>query len=412
MRNFSQRIQSFLPGFFLICYNIGIGSVTLMSKSGALYGCSLLWVVFISSLLYYYFVCGFSRYTMVTGETFLSAVRQHIGRPMAMLIMTFVWIIILPAVVGLMGIMSEVLFEWSKSWTPGGISAAIWAIGLSLLICLFFILGSTGRVKQVLSSIVIIIVVAFIANLFFAFPPIGEVMKGLVPSIPADVPGSDNSTYLLIAGMIGTTVSSIAFMIRSINVREAGWGVEQMRQQRHDAVLSTIGVFIISTAILIAAASTLHPRGLTVNNAVDLVRLLEPIAGKTSIILMVIGILAAGITSHIPNVMVIPWAISDYEGKPMNLQQTRNRILVICLTMLGIMTPVFHWKPVFVMLLSQGLLAILLPIIVACLWYLLNSKHMKDYKFKRWENWLMAFVFCITLFFSMIAIWGLIKDFI
>ena len=80
--------------------------------------------------------------------------------------------------------------------------------------------------------------------------------------------------------------------------------------------------------------------------------------------------------------------------------------------MLGIMTPVFHWKPVFVMLLSQGLLAILLPIIVACLWYLLNSKHMKDYKFKRWENWLMAFVFCITLFFSMIAIWGLIKDFI
>jgi manganese transport protein len=412
MQHFKQRIQSYLPGFFLICYNIGIGSVTLMSKSGALYGCSLLWVVIMSSLLYYYFVCGFSRYTMVTGETFIWAVKRHIGRPMAWLILTFVWIIILPAILGLMGIMSEVLFEWSKGWIAGGISSAIWAIGLSLLICLFFIMGTTGSVKQVLSSIVIIIVVAFIANLFYAFPPIGDVVKGLVPSIPPDVAGSDNGTNLLIAGMIGTTVSSIAFMIRSINVKEEGWGVEQLKQQKHDALLSTIGVFVISTAILIAAASTLHPRGLRVNNAVDLVRLLEPIAGSTSIILMVIGIIAAGITSHIPNVMVIPWAMSDYEGKPMDLQCKRNRILVVCLTMLGIITPVFHWKPVFVMLLSQGMLTILLPIIVACLWYLLNRKDMKAYKFKHWENILMGFVFCVSLFFSGIAIWGLVKDYI
>ena len=43
----------FLPGIFLIGFNIGTGSVTTMAKSGANYGMGLLWAVLISCVATY-----------------------------------------------------------------------------------------------------------------------------------------------------------------------------------------------------------------------------------------------------------------------------------------------------------------------------------------------------------------------
>ncbi len=40
---FSKALALFLPGIFLLGFNIGTGSVTSMAKAGATYGMSLLW---------------------------------------------------------------------------------------------------------------------------------------------------------------------------------------------------------------------------------------------------------------------------------------------------------------------------------------------------------------------------------
>ena len=49
-------IASILPGIFLIGYNIGTGSITSMSKSGANFGMDLLWAVLLSCLITYYLI--------------------------------------------------------------------------------------------------------------------------------------------------------------------------------------------------------------------------------------------------------------------------------------------------------------------------------------------------------------------
>ena len=43
----SAFIAMFLPGIFLLGFNIGTGSVTTMAKAGADYGMALLWTVLI-----------------------------------------------------------------------------------------------------------------------------------------------------------------------------------------------------------------------------------------------------------------------------------------------------------------------------------------------------------------------------
>ena len=134
--------------------------------------------------------------------------------------------------------------------------------------------------------------------------------------------------------------------------------------------------------------------------------------GEASIVFMSIGILAAGITSHIPNIMVIPWVVSDYKSVIFDMKNTKHRCLLIFLTFIGVLTPVFHWKPVFVMLLSQGLLAILLPVTVGCIYYLMNNKIMKEDRNGLKENLLLGMVFLFTLFIGGVGLVGIIKDII
>jgi len=67
----SKGLALFLPGIFLLGFNIGTGSVTSMAKAGATYGMSLLWTIIASCLATYFMINLYSRYTMVTGETAL-----------------------------------------------------------------------------------------------------------------------------------------------------------------------------------------------------------------------------------------------------------------------------------------------------------------------------------------------------
>jgi Mn2+/Fe2+ NRAMP family transporter len=57
MNKIYQQILKFLaffgPGLFLIGYNIGTGSITTMSKTGADHGMGLFWVLVLSSVFTY-----------------------------------------------------------------------------------------------------------------------------------------------------------------------------------------------------------------------------------------------------------------------------------------------------------------------------------------------------------------------
>ena len=77
-RGITTTLALFLPGIFLLGFNIGTGSVTTMAKAGATYGMTLLWTVLISCAATYFLIATYGRYTLVTGETALQAFRKHI----------------------------------------------------------------------------------------------------------------------------------------------------------------------------------------------------------------------------------------------------------------------------------------------------------------------------------------------
>ena len=414
-KNQIPKIKAFasnvLPGVFLIGYNVGTGSVTTMSKAGANFGLDLLWVVLTSCLTTYYLITLFSRYTMATGKTIILGIKHHIHPLLAIGLIIALSIIIVTALIGLLNILAQVLSVWSYSILSIPISKLWWAIIIGLISYVFLWKGKYQLFEKVLAVLVSIMGGAFILTASINFPSIYEIIEGFIPKIPQIATGSDNSPSIIFAGMIGTTVSVFAFIIRSQIVKEKGWKMSDNGIQKRDALVSASLMFIISASILITAATTLHVNGLKMNSVVEMIPLLEPIAGKAALSIFVVGILAAGLSSHLPNLLVIPWLIIDYKGTIRNTQTYQNRILLFLLTLLSIIGVAFDVKPVFVMMLSQASLAIVLPFTLAAIFYLTNkAEFMHDHKNKWYDKLILCLIMIFSIYTSLLGIIGLKSD--
>jgi manganese transport protein len=409
-QKFARGLALFLPGIFLLGFNIGTGSITAMAKAGADYGMSLLWTIVASCLCTFFMINIYSRYTLVTGETALQAFRKHIHPAVGIFFIVALTFGVCGSVIGVMGIVAEICSEWSKTIVDGGISPIYFAAFFSALVFFIFWNGNTQFFERSLAVIVAIMAASFIINFFIMMPPPIDIIKGLIPSIP-DVPVEKGGDPLLvIASMVGTTVFSGLFIIRTTLVKEAGWTLKDEKTQRNDAVVAVSLMFVISAAVMAAAAGTLHVQGQGLSQASQMITLLEPLAGSVAVTIFAVGIVSAGVSSQFPNVLMLPWLICDYTGTERNMTLPKYRVMVFLISLLGLVVPLFGARPVLVMIISQAFNAVILPITVGCIFYLANRKDlMGGYKSRLTSNLLLTAILLFSLFTSFVGVKGVLQ---
>lgn len=377
MKNkFSRTLALFLPGIFLLGFNIGTGSVTAMAKAGATYGMSLLWTIVASCLATYFMINVYGRLTLVTGETALQAFRKHIHPIVGLFFIVALTAGVSGSVMGVMGIVAEISSEWSKGLVDGGIQPVWFAAFFVALVYFIFWNGKTQFFERSLAVIVAIMAACFVLNFFILMPPPIEIVKGLVPSLPNVPLDEGRGPFLVIASMVGTTVFSGLFIIRTTLVKEAGWTIADMGKQRKDAIVAVVMMFVISGSIMAAAAGTLHVEGMGLEKVSQMIGLLEPLAGSFATTIFVVGIVAAGVSSQFPNVLMVPWLLCDFNQSERNMTLPRYRIIVLVVSLLGLVVPIFEARPIFVMIVSQAFNAVILPVTVACILYLGNRQDL------------------------------------
>ena len=373
---FSRTLALFLPGIFLLGFNIGTGSVTAMAKAGATYGMSLLWTIIASCLATYFMINAYGKLTLVTGETALQAFRRHIHPLVGLFFIVALTAGVSGSVMGVMGIVAEISSEWSKALVEGGIHPVWFAAFFVALVYFIFWNGTTQFFERSLAVIVGIMAACFVLNFFILMPPPVEIVKGLLPSLP-DVPLDEGrGPFLVIASMVGTTVFSGLFIIRTTLVKEAGWTIADSKKQRNDAIVAVAMMFIISGSIMAAAAGTLHVEGLGLDRVSQMIGLLEPLAGSFATTIFVVGIVAAGVSSQFPNDLMLPWLLCDFNQSERDMTLPRYRIIVLVISLLGLVVPIFEARPIFVMIISQAFNAVILPVTVACILYLGNRRDL------------------------------------
>jgi Mn2+/Fe2+ NRAMP family transporter len=390
-------LASIGPGLFLVGYNIGTGSVTTMASAGASHGMMLAWAVLLSCIFTYFIIVIFGRFTLVTGETALNSFKKHFGNWAAVFVLVILVFTEMVSSVGVMAIVTEVANEWTKPLTSSGEGfSTIWLtlIFASTIVFLLFS-GQYQSVEKILALFVTIMGVCFILTSFMVIPEPTAVIKAA-------------NAGLVVAGMIGTTMGGIIFVTRSITVREKNWSIKDLRLEKLDAKVSVILMFILSASIMAAAAGTMHPMGLSVESAVDMVKTLEPLAGRFAISIFVAGIICAGLSSLIPHYMLVPLLLADYQNEKLILQKWRNRGIVLFYASLGFVIPVFGGRPVVVLIASQAFTLVVTPIVLILMIILQNrGKLMGDYKASIFTNIVLIVAIIFTSVMSVIGLIGI-----
>lgn len=385
------------PGFYLIGYNIGTGSVTTMASAGSRWGMSLTWTVILSCFFTYVGLFAFSRYTLITGETVLYAVRQRFpfGRVLSFFIMSAVIIAEFFSLTGLSAIVVDLLHEWITCATGFHHSLIKLTLTITLAAALLTLLwtGEYKRLEKILTALVMIMGIAFLITAVLLVPSWKEILAGLLPRVPHE-PGAS----LIVAGMAGTTFSSAILYCRSITIKEKGWRLAEAKKANLDTAVSVLVMFFLSIAIMICAAGTLYLMNKPVENAIDMVKTLEPLAGKFAISLFILGIVGAGVSSLIPTILIAPWVLSDYTHTKINPTTGSSRVFVLLGVLVCLTGPYIRTNPVALMVMTMALLAVILPLSTIAITLLLNQKRLGEKK-----NTLLLNAACLgAILFSLV----------
>ena len=408
-KKISLFLASIAPGLFLIGYNIGTGSITTMASSGAAYGMTMIWPLLLSCVFTFFLIMLFGRYTSLTGMTILSTFRKYFGVGITVFVLISLLVSEWVSCMGVMGVVTQVVQEWSRPLTKSGngFHPIVMALIFGSLLYYLFWNGQHRVFEKVLAVFVGIMGLSFVLTMFMVIPDAEEVLRGLIPSVP-----KDSDAMLIMSGMVGTTMGAILYVVRSILVQEKGWGSSDLKAERRDAIVSVSMMFILSVAVMAAAAGTLHPAGLKVDNAIDMVKLMEPLAGRFAISIFVGGIVAAGLSSLFPIVLLAPWLFADFSNKPRNMKSTSSRLLVLFGVLLGLVVPVFGGRPVMVMIMSQAMAAVVTPLVLALMLYIYNKKSiMGDNTLGMGSNISFGVVLLFTIAMAIAGLIGIAGQF-
>jgi Mn2+/Fe2+ NRAMP family transporter len=412
MKNVSLRNKIILalsavgPGLFLIGYNIGTGSVTTMAKTGAEHGMGLFWALVLSCIFTYLLMIAYGKVTLVSGKTALYNIKSEFKWGWLLSLYIIIALIIgeLLALMGVMGIVADLVQEGFRLAFDGLVVNTFWII-LFFSIILYFLLwyGRYQVFEKVLTVMVILMGLSFIIVFFMVKPSFSALAEGIIPSIP-DTPGA----FGLIAAIAGTTCSAAVFIMRSTVVAEKGWGIKDLKTEKRDSFVSASMMLLLSGVIMAVAAGTLHISGLKLENTVEMIELFEPLGGKLAAFVLIIGIAGAGLSTIFPIVLIAPWLIADYTGKPRNIRSSQSRWLIFIALLFAFGTVFLEERPPALMVFSQAFQACILPAVAIPIFLLINKKSlMHEHKASK----KLSLGIIAVIIFSLITSWFAIAEF-
>ena len=403
-------VLAFGPGIFAIGYTIGTGSVTSMIVAGSTYGMQLLWVLLLSCLFSGLLMYVYGNYALISGETALYGFKKHIkgGKILAILIIVGVSFGQWNSLMGIMGLSSNIIYEILAIYFPqisGFQYEAVLLIAIVVILMMYALLlvGKYSFFEKILVIFVTIMGLSFIISLFMVYPLPIEVVKGLVPSVPKVEGGN-----LMVAAFVGTTMAAATFLSRPLFVKGKGWTIKNTGQQKKDAVLAAVLMFVISGAIMAVACGALFHQGKPVTEVLDMVNTLEPVAGKFALTLFFFGTLSAGLSSIFPILLIAPILVADYQSGKLDTSSRRFKIITAFACLFALIVPIFGANPVEMQIVSQVFNVFVLPIVIIGIMLMINSrKVMKGHGTSIWINLglILALLFsCIISYNGVLAL--------
>ena len=380
---FWRRLLAFVgPAYLVSVGYMDPGNWATDLEGGARFGYQLIWVLLMSNLMAVLLQNLSVRLGLVAGRDLAQACREHYPRCVAYCL----WVL------GELAIAATDLAEVLGT-----------AIGLKLLFHIPILIGVviTGfdvilllviqhfgirRMEGLILSLVGLIGLAYVVELFLARPDWGEVATGFVPRLNKD------SLYVAI-GIIGATVMPHNLYLHSalVQTRDVRPTYNSIRAALRfnliDSVVALNGAFFINAAILVLAGAVFYKHGQVVTNLEQAYGLLTPLLGTTiASVAFAVGLLAAGQSSTLTGTLagqIVMEGFLQFKLRPW-LRRLVTRLVAIVPAVITIwfMQDAGSYK---LLILSQVILSLQLPFaIVPLIWFTSSRRMMGEFVIGTW----------------------------
>lgn len=356
------------PGLITASADNDAPGIATYSMVGSVYGNNFLWLIIVITIGEVVILEMAARMGAATGKGTADLIRERFGVKMT----TFAMFCLLIANLG------TTVAEFAGIAAAGelfGISKTVTVPILAVVMGLLILRGNYKVVEKILIGLSLA-ALSYIVTVVIIKPDWGIILHDtLRPQLQL------SRDYIIsILAVIGTTITPWAIFYLQASVADKGVSMESYKHTKIDVTFGSAWGNVISACIIIVSAATLFKVGVRVEDAKDAAMALAPLAGEASSILFAIGLLGASLLA----VSVLPlsttYAICEAFGFERGLNRSFRDAPVfygafIGILVLSVMIVLIPGMPLFqMMILSQTLNAILLPLILALVLKLANDR--------------------------------------
>ncbi|TLS78817.1 divalent metal cation transporter [Photobacterium damselae subsp. damselae] len=294
---FKRKLLLLGPAFIAAIGYIDPGNFATNIESGSSYGYQLLWVVLWANLMAMLIQYLSAKLGIVTGKNLAEHLRDHLPK----------WAIgpywIQAEIIAIATDLAEFIGAAVGFQLVFGISLMEGAIITAVASILILMLNKRGQkpLEAVIGSLLMLVAIIYVVELFYAGPSGSELSKGLiVPSF-----NSAHEIYLA-AGILGATVMPHVIYLHSALFKNSyGEKTEtRLRSTKVDVLIAMVIAGFVNIAIIAMAAAVFHYSGNQHVAEIETAYMtLTPLVGKAASLLFGISLIASGLSSTVVGTM-------------------------------------------------------------------------------------------------------------
>jgi len=379
-----RRILAFIgPAYLISVGYMDPGNWATDLAGGSKFGYQLIWVLLMSNLIALLLQSLSARLGIVRGLDLAQASKQAYPRwaniPLFGLAQTAIIACDLAEIIG-MAIGLQLLFGLPLIW---GISITIF----DTILLLFLLNKGMRAMEGFIVSMVFIVGISFLVEMFIVEPSLKEVAKGFEPSIL-----NGDALYIAI-GIIGATVMPHnlylhSSLVQTRKIERSNKGIkEALKFNLIDTTVALNLAFFVNAAILILAAAAFYKNGLhEVAEIQDAHKLLSNIFGNVAPTLFAIALIAAGQSSTVTGTLAGQIIMEGHIN--LRIQPWLRRMITRLLAIIPAFFTILHYGEDALgglLVLSQVVLSLQLGFaIIPLIHFTSDKKLMKDFAIKPW----------------------------
>jgi len=404
-----MRLKRLGPGFVYALTVLGTGDLVSNSAAGAGYGYSLIWAVALTLVFRFVWINVSAKYVLVTGESLIQGYAR-LGRWVVWLILVGVLInghINIMTQLVMTGSAANVLFHLPTPW-----SATIWSLSFILVAFTMAFWGGYRTIEIFCKILIAIMGGSLVVVAIISKPdPIGIAQGMFVPSLPQS-DGLYSSLFIVMA-LIGTGAGSTTNLTYAYFIHAKGWrNISFLKQQRLDLIFGVFCMFIMGALLQVAAAATVHPLGIRLEDANDLVKIFSEVQGTVGTIIFGLGLWGASFSTMVGVTIGYAFVVTDIveflfpglkESSKNREQGVRNHPVFRACVIFFSFSPLYILftgvQPVWLILMVNSIVVLMIPVLTPALLKISNDKNLMG---RHKNNWLTN---CILTLLVLVAIY-------